>query len=117
MLEACRPRSVFKKTATAVSVHRRQVIGKMRLEDVREAIAIVIANRYTHAGLRLAVFVVGQAGLKRDILEGAVAIVFIKDARRRVASDVDVRPAIVIIIGDDGGHRVAVLHKAYSRSL
>src|SRR5205085_7215597 len=53
MLEACRPRGVFKETAPRVLIKRRQVVGKMRLEDVGEAIAVVIANRYAHARLRL----------------------------------------------------------------
>src|ERR1044071_216323 len=52
MVEARRARGVFKEAATHVLIKRRQVVGKMRLEDVGEAVAVIIADRHAHGRLR-----------------------------------------------------------------
>src|SRR5215217_7946817 len=52
MIEARRPRSVFKEAATHVLVKRRKVVGKMSLKYVREPVAVVIGNGDAHSRLR-----------------------------------------------------------------
>ena len=63
-----------------------------------------------HAGLLLAVFAEGDAGLQAALGEGSVVVVAEEQAGRGVAGDVDVRPAVAIEIGCNGGKWVTRLH-------
>ena len=56
-------RAVVAEALAAVRVQRRGVAGEVGLEEIDRAVAVVVADRDAHAGLRLAVLAVGAAGL------------------------------------------------------
>ncbi len=74
------------------------VIGEVGFEDVEPAIAVVVADRDSHARLFVPVFAVGAAGNHRDIGEGAVVIVAEQNTRLGINRNVDVGPAVVVEI-------------------
>src|SRR5436309_14947521 len=90
-----------------VVVERGSVIGKICLEDVEPAVAVVIGNGGAHAGLGAAVFVERSSGNNGNVGKGAVAVVAIEDARSAVAGDVDIGPAVVVVI--EGGDAEGVV--------
>src|SRR4051794_14898096 len=71
------------------------------------AIEIVVADADAHAGLLLAVFAEGDAAHHSFFAEGAIVIVHEEEARRGIAGDVNVGPAVLVKVGGDNGHAVA----------
>ena len=89
-----------------VVVEVRGVVGKIGLEDVETAVAVVIGHAQAHAGLLLPVLVVGAAGEHRNVGERPVVFVLEEDARLRIHRHVDIRPAVVVEIVGHGGDGV-----------
>ena len=78
----------------------------MRLEDVQVAIGVVVADGEPHASLLLPILVERDSDLQTSLGERAIAIVAEQEAGRGVAGDVNIRPAVTIEIGGDGGERI-----------
>src|SRR4029078_10260354 len=91
--EARGERAVLAQSRARVAIQRGRVAGEGRLEAVHPAVAIVVANRAAHAGLRLSVLAVGAAGAHRDVGERAVAVVAVEGAPTRVVGHVEIDPA------------------------
>ncbi len=89
---------MFKGAVAKVLIERVRVAGEVGLHDVEQAIAVVVTDGNAHAGLRLAVRGVGDAGLNGLVFEGAILLVLVVGCRRRVVGDIDVGPAIVVEI-------------------
>ena len=98
---------VLEQSLAEIAIEGRDVVGEVRLEHVEQAVAVVVADRDTHARLGVAVLAVRRAALHGDVGERAVAVVAVQDRGRRVGRDVDVGPAVAVEVGRDGGHRVA----------
>src|SRR5581483_4870774 len=81
-----------------VVIERGAVVGEVGFEDIEAAIAIVVGHGRAHACLLASVFVEGGACDYRNVGESSIVVVAIENARRAVAGDVDVRPAVVIEI-------------------
>src|SRR5258708_7586876 len=81
-----------------VVIKRRSIIGKVSAEKVEIAVAVVIGNGGAHSSLFAAICVVSHTRENALVRERSVAIVMVEDTRRAVASHVDVRPTVVIII-------------------
>src|SRR4030095_13727360 len=73
--DAGREGAILAEPVAGVGIQRRRIAGEVRLEDVQGAVAIVVADRDAHAGLRLAVLAVGAARADGDVGERAVVIV------------------------------------------
>src|SRR5438876_1801671 len=89
---------VIKRAVAVVAVKRSGIGGKICFENIELAVAIKVTNGRSHAGLLAAVFIESGAGRDRHVCKRPIAIVVIKNARRAVARDVDVPPAVVIKI-------------------
>src|SRR6266404_659211 len=89
----------------------------MSLEDVQKPVAVIVTDGHAHPRLRLAVFVVSRSGFDRNVGECAVAVIAVEDARSRITGDVEVRPAVVVEVGDDRGHCIVLAYLAYTRSI
>ena len=103
------PARIVKSSKIALAVVAIQhvgVVGEMRLEDVEVAVEIVVADGDAHAGLLHPVLAQRDAALERFFAERAVVLVAKEPARRRIAGDVDVGPAVVVVVRGHGGHRV-----------
>ena len=89
-----------------VQVERIGVAGEVGLDDVEEAVAVVVADGDAHAGLRLAVGRVGDAGFDGHIFERAVLLILVEGGGGGVVGDVDVGPAVVVEVGDADAERI-----------
>src|SRR5205807_8776030 len=89
---------VVKRSVTVVVVERGGIVGKICLEKIQPAVAIVVADRRAHAGLLASVIVESGPGNNGDIGECAVLIVVVQDAGGAVAGYENMRPAVVIVI-------------------
>ena len=83
------------------------VVRKVGLEDVEVAVAVVVADGGTHAGLLAAILVEGDTGVGGAVGEGAIVIVAVEDGGCGVAGHIDVGPAV--FIGVNGGDGKAVV--------
>ena len=52
---------VLEQAFAEVAIQGGNVVGEVRLEQIEQAIAVVVADRHAHARLRVAVFAVGGA--------------------------------------------------------
>ncbi len=104
--EAARVCPVFKRAVAQIGVKRIGVAGEVGLCDVKIAVAIVVADRDAHAGLRFAFGRESCARLDRDVLESSVFLVLIKRGRARIVRDVDVRPSVIIEIGSSNAQPI-----------
>src|SRR5260370_8073503 len=91
-------RDIGKGSVVIVVKQRRSVVGKVCAEKIEIAVAVVVSNRRAHPSLFPAIRVIGYAREDTDIRESSIVIVMVKNARCAVASHVDVRPAVVVII-------------------
>ena len=100
--DAGRKRHIAEGSVPVIAIEIASVVRKVRLENIKPAVAVVIGNRYPHASLLMTVFAVSTTGHHRDVSERPVVIVVIQDAWLRVHSDIDIGPAIVVKIVRNG---------------
>src|SRR4030095_16904042 len=91
-----RQAGILKRAVTIIAVQGRDLIGKICADDIEPAVAIVVADPHSHAAQGNSVFVKGASGRYRNLAEGAVTIVVIKQAWRGIARDIDIGPSIVV---------------------
>src|SRR3954464_9023066 len=91
-------RGVRKIAITIVSIERGCVIGKIRLEDVEVAIAVIVGNGRSHSSLGPPILVEGCAGYNPYIGECPIAIVAIKNARSAITGHIDIGPSVIVVI-------------------
>src|SRR5882762_27949 len=89
---------VVKRAVPIVPVKRRGVVRKISLEKIEPAVAVVVRNGRSHASLLPPVIIKRGARNNGDIGERAVVIVVVEDAGGAVTGNIDVRPAVVIIV-------------------
>ena len=71
-------------------------------EEVEVAVAVDVAPGDPHAGAA-----VDDAGRGRPLAEGAVALVVVEGVLPELVGDVEVGPAVVVVVGPGGGHAPA----------
>jgi hypothetical protein len=74
-------------------------IRKIRDNNVRATVIVVIAEVSPHPCKHFAVLIVGNACEQADFGERAISVVVVQEARHRIVGDKDVREAVVVIIG------------------
>src|SRR5215468_1174105 len=89
---------VRKRAIPVIVIESRRVIGKVGLEDVQLPIPVVIRNRCAHASLLTSILVVGYATHDGCISEGSISIIPVENVGRAVARDIDVGPAVIVVI-------------------
>ncbi len=89
-----------------LTIERVGVAGEVCFDDVEQAVAVEVADGDAHAGLRLAVGGVGDAGFDGDVFEGAVLLVLVEGGGGGVVGNVDVGPAVIVEVGDGDGERI-----------
>ena len=99
--------AVLEAPGAIVDIEDVGVVGEVRLEDVQIAAQAEIRHANTHPGLLLAVFVKGHTIEQPDLFERAVVLVAKQQAGGRIASYVDIRPAVVVVVRRSDGHAVA----------
>src|SRR5258708_36194190 len=89
---------VVKSAIAVVAIECSGVVGEIGFENIEIAVAVVVGNGGTHAGLFAAVVIEGSASGHGEIGEGSVAIVVIEDAGGAVPGNIDIRPALVGVV-------------------
>src|SRR5438105_3142395 len=87
-----------KCSISIVAIKGRGVVREVGFENIRAAVVVVVADGRTHTGLLTAIFIESNAHFGSDVNESSIFQVVIKNAWRTVASDIDIRPAIVIVV-------------------
>src|SRR5437773_1100245 len=80
----------------------RSCVGKIGAKNVEFGVTVEIRDGAAHAGLGAAIFVEGCAGDNGDIGKCAVMIIVVQDAWSAIASYVNIRPAVVVVV--EGGN-------------
>src|SRR4051794_5130607 len=110
-------RRVAKLALAVVEIHHRSVVREMRLHDMELPVQPQVADRHPHTGLHHPVLAQGDAALDRLFAERAIVIVAEQQARRGVAGDVNVRPALVVEIRSHYRQSIAAFDLADAASL
>ena len=97
------------------AVQRVGLVREVGHGEVEAAVAVHVAEVDAHAGLGPAAHVGGRAGQGRDVLEGAVAAVVQQRVVHRVVGHVEVRPAVVVEVGEEQAQAVARRHDVEAR--
>ena len=100
-------RLILKEPISGVVIQAGRIAGKVGLEHIEPAVAIVIGHCDSHARLGLSVGGVSNAGLHGGVRERSIVIVPVERRRAGIVGDVNIRPAIVVEIGDDDAQAVS----------
>jgi hypothetical protein len=87
-------------------------------EDVEPAIVVVIAKVHAHGAFGISFGAQGRAGLHADVGKRAIVIVMVKIIRAGVIRDVEIGPAVVVIVAPDDAETVVgvgVVHAGFLR--
>src|ERR1700678_4105561 len=87
--KSCGKGNIRKDSATVIAVQGRGVVGKIGFENIQPSVAVVIRDGSTHTRLLAPLVVERYASHHRNIGEGSIVIVVIKNAWGAVASYVD----------------------------
>src|SRR5438034_84477 len=98
---------IGERSVAVVVIEVRGIVGKVSLEDVEPAVAIVVAHRDAHSRLFVPILVVGGAGYLSNIGERAIVVVVEQYARFGIHGHKNIRPAVVIKIVGDSGDRIS----------
>ena len=97
---------ILERAIAEVTVQRGHLFGEIGAHNVEPAIAVVVRDTNTHAGQGNPILIQGTAGGDGNFAECAVVVVVVQEARSAVASDVNVRPAVVVKIRRDRSHPI-----------
>src|SRR5260370_27944300 len=89
---------VVKSAIAVVAIERSGVVGEIGFENIELAVAVVVGNGGTHAGLFAAVVIEGSASGHGEVGEGSVAIVVIEDSGGAVPSNIEIRAALAVVV-------------------
>ena len=104
--DARRVAAIAEHAGRPVLVQRVVVVREVGDDEIGKAVAVVVAGIDAHAGLRPAVAAQRRARDQSLLDERPVFPVSEQQVRHRVVGHVDVRPAIVIEIGEDHAEAV-----------
>ena len=88
--------AVFKARIAEVGVERISVARKVGLDDIERSVPVVVSDGDAHTCLRLSLSGKRGAALDGNIAERPVHLVQVERRRRRIVSDVNIRPAVVV---------------------
>ena len=104
--QASRRCGIGEGAVAVVAIQGGSVVRKICLKDVEVAVAVVIGDSRSHAGLFAAIVIESCSCCHRNVSKCPVMIVAIKNAWRAVAGDEYVGPAILVEIERGDTERV-----------
>src|SRR5450755_2178392 len=111
------PRDVFEVALPIPSIAARRIARKMRLENIKVPVKVVITYPDTHSSLLHSVIAEGDTAHDAFFAESAVVIVHEKQARSGITSDENVRPTIFVEVCCNYGHSIAFAGSGNARLL
>src|SRR5580698_3828742 len=100
---------VGKVVGPVVAVKSMRVIGKVGLENIESPTVSKVGRRHPHSSLLAPFVVIGYSGLHANLFETLTLEVVKIKARRGIAGNIDIGPAIVVEIVDQRRKAVIVL--------
>src|SRR5580765_3845007 len=97
-------RDVVKIAFAIVAIKHAGIVGKVSLEDVEIAIEVDIPNCYAHSGLFESILAERDAAFKSLLAKSAIVLIAKQPAGGGITGDVNVGPAVVIVIGCNACH-------------
>src|SRR5689334_20038613 len=86
----------FENAAALISIYVGVIAGKIGLQDVQFSVAVIIPDSHSHTALLETMLVERNSSLGGDLGKSSVLIVPEKQARRGIARDIDIGPAISV---------------------
>src|SRR5438034_726311 len=96
----------LEKSISDVAIEIWQIIGKICLENIEPAVAVVVTRRYAHPRLITSIGTRADSGLQAFFSKRSVPIVPEQIALIAVVSDVNVRPAVIIEVSSQHAEAV-----------
>src|SRR5260370_28706250 len=100
---------VVEVISAQISVQSVRVVRKVSLENIQQPVMIEVACRHAHSCLFAAVFVVGDARLRAYLLKTLATEVVAVQVWRGIAGHIDVRPSVVVTVGNHRSETVTSL--------
>ena len=91
-----------------VAIKAAGVFGEMRLEQIKMAVEVVVADAHAHAGLLHAIVAERDTAHHAFFAKRSVMVVHEQQAGRGIAGDEDVGPAVLVEIGRDHCHSITL---------
>ena len=110
-------RDVGKALLTLVPEQRVRFFGEVGDDDVQSPIVIEVAEIHAHSGALLALETQCRAGLQCDFFESAIVLIVIEIIWAAIIGDVEVRPAIVVVVRPNPLHAQIMSGIAHARFL
>ena len=111
------PADVGESLRTQISVKRIWLLSEVGHEEVELAVVVEVSKVDTHRSLFLAVSTESSAGDESHFLKGAVVAVVIKVIWSGVIRNVEIRPAIIVIVSPNSLHSEVMVGIVYPRLL
>src|SRR5215471_644789 len=99
---------VIELTLAIVSVKAIGIPDKVGLEEIQMAVEVVVADANAHPRLFHSVFAQSDSTHDSFFAEGAVMVIHKKQTGSGVAGHENIGPAVLVEVGDDNGHSVAL---------
>src|SRR5262249_51149085 len=104
--QTCRQTRVMESAIAIIFVECRDLVREIGPDDVQPAISVGIPNGDTHSRHGHSILVKCATSFDSYLAERPVVTIVIKQAWGRVASDIDVRPTVIVEIGRSSPHSV-----------
>jgi hypothetical protein len=115
--EMSRSCNIVEIALAVVVVENAQVICEVSLEEVKMPIAVVIANANPHPCLFFSIGAESDSPDDTLFPKRTVVVVHEKQAGGRVASHIDIGPAVLVEVGGDHSHPIALRNLRHTRLL
>src|SRR5260370_16579505 len=93
---------VREEALALVVIEAGHFVGEIRLDDIEEPVAVVVHGVRAHSTLSPSVRIVSRSGEHTALAKSSIAVIHEEQAGRRIVGDVDIRPAIIVIVTDTG---------------
>src|SRR5580704_9069005 len=107
-------RDVVKIAFAIVAIENIGIVGKVSLEGVEIAIEVDIPNCYPHTSLLQSIFAERDAAFESLLAKSAIVLITKQPARSGITGDVNVGPAVVIVIGCNACHGIGTSRGRHS---
>src|SRR5262249_8490433 len=77
------------------------IVGEIGFRQIRPTVIVVVSEVHAHAGLFPSICAVSNAGSDPDLSKSTLAIVVVKQAGRRIISNVNVVATVLVVIAPD----------------
>src|SRR6266851_5414468 len=111
----CGIRDIGKRTVAIIVIKGVVVVVEICDKQIEFAVMIIVTKSDSHASLFAAVFIYRGTGVETNVFEGAVAVIVVKEIRRRIVCDIDIDQAIAIKIAGNNSQSIVTVRIGHAR--